>query len=203
MTVLALIRHGPTEWNAQKRLQGHSDTPLSAEGRQEVADRVKNGLTSRLNGFCWLSSPLRRARATAELLSGSPTTLEDRLIEMDWGDWEGRTLADLRAELGEALQINEDNGLDFRPDGGESPRGVQDRLRPWLVEIAGEGRDVAAVTHKGVIRALMAEAYGWEMMGTPPVKLDWTRLHLFHIDAEGRPEPVEMNIPLGLGGQEP
>jgi probable phosphoglycerate mutase len=137
------------------------------------------------------------------LLSGSPTTLEDRLIEMDWGDWEGRTLADLRAELGEALQINEDNGLDFRPDGGESPRGVQDRLRPWLVEIAGEGRDVAAVTHKGVIRALMAEAYGWEMMGTPPVKLDWTRLHLFHIDAEGRPEPVEMNIPLGLGGQEP
>ena len=70
MTRLALIRHGPTDWNAKGRMQGHSDTPLSTAGHAEVAARGAAGLHPRLAGFYWFASPLRRARLTATLLCG-------------------------------------------------------------------------------------------------------------------------------------
>ncbi len=200
MTRLALIRHGPTDWNGEGRMQGHTNTSLSTAGYAEVAARGARGLNPHLAGYYWLASPLRRARLTAALLCGFAPPQESRLIEMDWGDWEGRTLAEIRAEIGPALQQNEDRGLDFCPPGGESPRHIQDRVRPWLVEIAAQRPAVVAVTHKGVIRALMAGAYHWDMMGKPPVELDWTRAHLFDVAPDGVLSPVEMNLPVNDPG---
>ena len=197
MTRLALIRHGATAWNAEGRVQGHTDTPLSAEGHAEVSARGGRGLNPALSGYYWVSSPLRRARLTATLLCGFAPPCEPRLLEMNWGNWEGRTLAELRAELGAAMQANEDRGLDFRPEGGESPREVQNRVRPWLAEIAARRPAVAAVTHKGLIRAVMAAAHDWDMMGEPPVKLDWSRAHIFSVAADGQPSPVAMNVDIG------
>ena len=194
MTRLAFIRHGPTDWNGEGRMQGHSDTPLSVAGHAEIAARGALGLNPVLAGFSWQSSPLRRARLTATLLCGFAPPLEPRLIEMDWADWEGRTLDDVRREIGQALQDNEDRGLDFRPPGGESPRDIQNRLKPWLVEIAARRPAVVAVSHKGVIRALMAQAYQWDMMGKPPVNLDWTCAHIFHVAPDGSPSPEQMNV---------
>ena len=65
---------------------------------------------------------------------------EPRLVEMAWGEWEGRRLADLRAELGDAMIENEARGLDFRPPGGESPRDVQERLKPLLACLSAPDR---------------------------------------------------------------
>jgi probable phosphoglycerate mutase len=118
---------------------------------------------------------------------------DDRLIEMDWGDWEGETLADLRARGGEAMAANEARGLDFRPPGGESPAEVQSRVLGWLADVAAAERDVAAVTHKGVIRVVMAKALGWDMRGKPPVRLDWTRAHVFDATPDGEPRAVGLN----------
>ncbi len=193
MTRLAVLRHGPTDWNAEGRLQGRRDLPLSAAGRARVAAWR---LPPEVAGFRWVASPLRRARETARLLAGGPVADEPRLIEMDWGSWEGRRLADLRAELGAAMAANEARGLDFRPAGGESPREVQARLRPWLAEIAAAGAPVAAVTHKGVIRALLALATGWDMTGRPPVRLDWQAVHLFRLEGGGRPALERANLSL-------
>ena len=72
---------------------------------------------------------------TAVLLGLNPQP-EPRLIEMAWGAWEGRRLSELRAELGDLMRENEERGLDFRPPDGESPRDVQNRVRPLLAEIA-------------------------------------------------------------------
>jgi len=197
MTRLALIRHGPTDWNAARRMQGHTDTLLSEAGHAEVAARGAAGLNPALAGYYWTASPLRRARLTATMLCGFAPPLEPRLIEMHWGDWEGRILDEVRAEIGDAaFQEIEDRGLDFCPPGGESPRDIQNRVRPWLVEIAALRPAVAAVSHKGVIRALMASAYQWNMMGKPPVKLDWTAAHLFDVAPDGALTPVQMNLPL-------
>src|SRR3546814_16815565 len=69
------------------------------------------------------------------------------------------------------MAANEARGLDFRPPGGESPRDVQDRLRPLLAELADAGEDVVAVSHKGVLRALYALASGWDLRGKPATKL--------------------------------
>ena len=176
MTSLAIIRHGPTSWNEDKRLQGRADVPLSTKGRAAIAAWR---LPFDASGFAWTSSPLCRAVETAEILGARNLVIEPRLTETDWGDWEGRRLAELRRELGEAMAENEARGLDFQPAGGESPRQVQARLRPWLGEVAARGDATIAVAHKGVIRTLLALATGWAMTGEPPVKLGRAAAHLF------------------------
>jgi broad specificity phosphatase PhoE len=192
MTLLAVLRHGPTEWSAAHRLQGRSDIPLSPAGRDAVAAWH---LPPALAGCAWLTSPLRRAVATAAGL-GVAARREERLIEMAWGNWEGLTLAELAAMPQAALAERAAAGLDFQPPGGESPRQVQERLRPLLAEIARHGAPVAAVTHKGVIRALFALASGWDMLGKAPARLDWQSAHLFRLDAGGRPAVERLNLSL-------
>ncbi len=201
MTLLVLIRHGPTDWTAEGRIQGHSDVPLSAAGRDAVRGwRLPLELADEPGGWVWLSSPLARARETAALLrhgnGAAEARLEDALKEMHWGDWEGRRLAELRAEDGGHMAAEEARGLDFRPPGGESPREVQDRLMPLLAALAAAGRPAAAVTHKGVIRAVYARATGWDMTGRPPEKLRDACAHRFVLDSGGAPRPDRLNIPL-------
>ena len=191
MTLLALIRHMPTAWNEAGLLQGRADTGLLAP------ERVPWRVPSDLLRFRWMSSPLERCHATARRLGVDPA-VEPRLAEMDWGEWEGRTLADLRARFGDTMATEEARGLDFRPPGGESPRDVQERLKPLLAEIAGSGRDTAAITHKGVIRAVLALATGWEMLGKPPHRLSWSAAHLFSLDAGGHPAVERLNIAMEL-----
>lgn len=193
MTLLALIRHGPTAWNREKRNQGRTDIPLDADGRATVA---RWRLPPELAGARVMASPLARAVETATLLAGRLPAIEPRLIEMDWGAWEGRTTEELRATLGPAMQANEDRGLDFRPDGGESPRDVQNRLQPWLAEIAARGETTIAVAHNGVIRAVTALAWDWNMLGRPPVKLRRAAAHLFDLDRAGHPTIRALNVPL-------
>lgn len=199
MIRLALLRHGPTEWNAAGRLQGRADIPLSPAGREAIRQRR---VPAELAGLRWLASPLTRARQTAELLGVAAEPVPD-LIEMDYGDWEGRTLAAIRAEDPVAVAANEDRGLDFRPPGGESPRLVQMRLAALAVRLLADGRDSAAVTHKGVIRAAMALAEGWDMTGKPPLRLDWRAAHLFLLDTDGHWTLSRANIPLADQPLEP
>ena len=194
MTDLILIRHGATAWNADGRIQGHSDQPLSDAGRAQV--RAWH-LPPETEAGAWrsLTSPLSRARETAALLTLGAEA-DDALIEMSWGAWEGRRLAELRAENGAAMAASEARGLDFRPPGGESPRDVQTRLRPLLARLAGDGRPVVAVTHKGVIRALTALASGWDMTGEAPERLRDGCAHRFRLDAAGAVGVARLNIPL-------
>ncbi|HEV2189033.1 MAG TPA: histidine phosphatase family protein [Stellaceae bacterium] len=190
MTLLALIRHLPTVWNEEGKLQGRTDVPpLHCEPATPWHAPVE------FSQYLWLSSPLERCRATARRL-GVDAAVEPRLIEMDWGQWEGRTLADLRGRLGAAMTAEEARGLDFRPPGGESPRDVQARIAPLLAEIATLGRDTAAITHKGVIRAVLALATGWDMLGKPPYRLSWSAVHLFRLDSRGHPSIERLNLPL-------
>lgn len=186
---LVLLRHGATDWNAAGRLQGRADIALSEAGRAAFAGCA---LPAAYRGRAWYASPLRRAQETAALLGLEPR-IEPALIEMDWGGYEGRTLAELRAEHGAAFAANEDRGLDLQPPGGESPRQVQQRLLPWLRSLPG---DAGAVTHKGVIRALLALAFDWPMLGRAPVRLDWHCLQEFSITEDGRPSLVAANVPL-------
>jgi probable phosphoglycerate mutase len=104
---------------------------------------------------------------------------------MDWGAWEGYTVAELRALHGDGMAQNERSGLDFRPEGGESPRDVALRLGNWLKTLAAAGQPAVAVTHKGVIRAALSLATGWDMKDCPPVRLEWSAAHLFSCDRAG------------------
>jgi probable phosphoglycerate mutase len=203
MTPLVLIRHGATQWNLDGRIQGRADPPLAPEGRTAVAAwRLPPALTAGQAGdWTWLTSPLTRARETAALLNEAPASvepalIEPALIEMDWGAWEGRRLAELRAEGGADMAAAEARGLDFQPPGGESPRQVQDRLRPLLERLAAQGRPSIAVAHKGVIRALYALASGWDMTGRAPEKLRDGCAQGFLLSGAGVPETDQLNLPL-------
>jgi broad specificity phosphatase PhoE len=193
MTRLALIRHGATPWNETGRLQGRADPGLSADTVRWLASAAA---PEELGGARWIASPLQRAIETARILSGEEPVIEARLTEMDWGDWEGRTLADLRAKLTDSMAANEARGRDFRPTCGESPRDVQARIRPWLGEVAGQDRPTIAVTHKGVIRAVLGLATGWDMKGPAPLKLDWKAVHLFHVSSSSEVAVDRVNLPL-------
>ncbi len=190
----ALLRHASTDWNEQGRLQGLTDTALSLKGE---ADARRWRLPAPADGWKRLCSPLQRARRTAELLRpAAPVAVEPRLREMSFGAWEGRTLPELRATVGAAFVDAEDKGLDFQPPGGESPRATMTRLAGWTAEIAAAGQPVVAVSHKAAIRALLALATGWDMMGRPPVKLDWRALHFFHADTDGTVRLDRVNVPM-------
>lgn len=194
MIDLLFLRHGPTEWNEAGRIQGRRDVPLAARARESLSRRR---LPSRLGeGRRWISSPLLRARQTAQALGAEALEIEPRLIEMDWGEWEGRSLPALREALGAAMRENEARGLDFETPAGDGPRRVQARLRSWLGEIGRAGRPVAAVSHKGVGRALLALATGWDMQGRAPVRLRWEHAHRFEVSDAGAPRLVEPNIAL-------
>jgi len=190
---LAVLRHGPTAWNEAGQIQGHSDQPLSPAGMAAVAGWH---LPAALQDWTWYRSPLRRTAMTAAALGHPEARVEARLIEMDWGDWEGARLAELRRSLGAEMTAMEARGLDFRPPAGESPRDVQARLQPFLAELGRRRETAVAVAHKGVIRALYAVARGWPMTGRPPEKLREPCYHVFALDRDGRPRIEALNCPL-------
>lgn len=192
MTPLALIRHGPTDWNEEKRLQGHADRPLSVDGREKVSSW---SVPAEYHTLDWQVSPLTRAADTAALL-GLECRTEPAIIEMDWGDWEGSTLDELRREYGDEVRRRTELGLDLRPHGGETPREVRDRVADWASGVARAGIPTGAVAHQGIIRALLSLATGWEMVGKPPFKFDWASLHLFSVGPDGEVEISQLNISL-------
>jgi probable phosphoglycerate mutase len=67
---------------------------------------------------------------------------------------------------------------------------------PLLAEIADSARSTAAITHKGVIRAVLSLATGWDMREKPPHRLSWSAAHLFRLDESGRPAVARLNLPL-------
>lgn len=187
MTRLALLRHGHTEWNRAGRIQGRSDIPLDAQARQELAGyRLPEEWAE---ADLW-SSPLSRARETASIVSGKEPRLAPELIEMNWGAFEGKRGADLIADPQSGYRHIEEWSWDFRPPSGESPAEVGDRLQPWLARLTG---DTVAVCHIGIMRVILARAWGWNFRGPAPFKIKRNRLFIVHLgDMRPEPEPVRL-----------
>jgi probable phosphoglycerate mutase len=194
MTRLVILRHAPTAWNRDKRLQGRTDVALDEEG-VAVAARWKidpDWATYRI-----LSSPLQRARMTATILfPDAEIGVDSRLVEMDFGGWEGKRLVDLRGEVGGDAAERERLGLDFRAPAGESPREVQARIRPLLARLAELQRPTVLVCHQAVGRAIYALATGWTMIEKPPTKLRPNCAHIYTLSADGTPAVERLNVSL-------
>lgn len=191
--LIVLVRHGPTGWNAVGRIQGHTDVPLSAAGRQKVATWK---IPLRFQHAQWVSSPLKRALETAAIMGCNAPDIEPLLMEMSWGEWEGLTLTELRGNLGADMQDNEARGLDFKPAGGESPRQVKKRIESWLAEVAVKPKSRIVVTHKGVIRAAISLATQWDMKADPPFRIHWDCAQVLRLSTQGEVSMYATNLPL-------
>lgn len=179
MIRLALLRHGPTAWNRAGRIQGRTDIALDPEAEAALAALR---LPPPWNRARIVSSPLLRARRTAELLTGAAPAIEPALTEMDWGDWEGRHSVELDGDPDCDYRPVDDWGWVHAPPGGESAGALRARVTAW----AGTLReDTLAVTHIGVMRVLLAHAHGWDFAGPAPFRIKRNRLYVIEISAAG------------------
>ncbi|TMK85420.1 MAG: histidine phosphatase family protein [Actinobacteria bacterium] len=146
---IVLIRHGETEWSAAGRHTGRTDVPLTEEGRRQ-AGAVGTCLAGRRFAQV-LASPLQRAMETCWLAGfADSATAEPDLVEWDYGDYEGRTTADIRAERpGWSLWI------DGVPN-GETVEEVGRRADRVIAEVRSVGGDVALFGHGHILRVLTA-----------------------------------------------
>ena len=189
----ALLRHFPTDWNREARLTGRADRPLTAEAREELA-RLR--LPPPWDAARIVASPLMRARDTAGALArGTAVELEPALVEQDWGAWEGRLSAELMVQPASGFVPTHRLGWHDRPPGGESQADVWARLAPALARLAGEGRPVVLVLHKGVMRVLLARA-GAPRDDDGGVAIRRRRLYPLRIARDG--EPSEPGTPILL-----
>jgi glucosyl-3-phosphoglycerate phosphatase len=183
---LLLVRHAESTWNAEHRLQGQADPPLSELGREQSAALVPflDGIPDRR-----LSSDLARAVQTAELigLAGAPT--DERWREIDMGPWAGFTLGELDPESVAAWQRGEHYPA-------ESWQQFQARVAAAVDELRGD--DVVVVTHGGCIRAATAHLTGADARTlAPPANASLTviehgdrvRLHAYGLRAPGPETP--------------
>jgi broad specificity phosphatase PhoE len=161
VTEILLARHGETDWNAERRWQGHADVPLNALGRDQAHD-----LAARLAGEQFdaiYASDLRRARETAEIVGaelGVPVRTLKALPEIDVGTWSGRTTDEIQREDHGARDRVREQGYGW--EGGETPAQMAARVVAAVRKLAAEHPDgrILIVVHGGVIRALGAAAAG-------------------------------------------
>lgn len=147
MTTLLLARHGETDWNAQGRLQGHTDTLLNDFGRRQARALAEDLAGEEIDAV--YASDLARARETAEIIGGRiglPVELLVDLREKDWGTWEGLTSTE--REL-----------VEFAGETTEAHRARMLRALRTISERHPEGR-VLVVTHGGSVRRVQAAAMG-------------------------------------------
>lgn len=191
MTTLALLRHGHTAWNRAGQIQGRSDIPLDDEARAQLATLA---LPDPWSEARLVSSPLQRAAETAELVARRKPELSTSLLEMNWGDWEGKRGADLIDIPDSGYRHIEDWGWTYCPPNGESPLQVWQRLEPWVASLS---QDTIAVCHIGVMRVLLANAHGWDFSGAAPFRIKRNRLYLIEIDEAGLhadPDPIRLKV---------
>ncbi|MEW2912918.1 histidine phosphatase family protein [Leisingera sp. JC11] len=189
MIRLALLRHGHTAWNRAGRLQGRSDIPLDDQARSDLRGYAlpPDWQLAEL----W-SSPLVRAAETAELIAGRPPRTAPQLTEMNWGEWEGLHGLDLKADPVSGYRDIENWGWSYRPPGGETPAEVWSRIEPWLTDLT---QDAVAVCHIGIMRMILARAYGWSFDSPAPFRIKRNRLFVVEVDGTRItpwPEPVRL-----------
>lgn len=156
-----LIRHGETQWSLDGRHTGRTDIPLTEAGAAAAARLAP--AVGRINAGLVLCSPLVRARDTARLAGLKPDAADDDLLEWDYGTWEGRTTAQIRADLGDPSWLIWDHPI---PDGEQldDVRARVTRVIERCQSVLDDGRDCVLVAHGHVLRILTAT---W--LGLPPI----------------------------------
>lgn len=179
------IRHGETDWNRAGRLQGKQDIALNAVGRQqaaEVAGHLSDHIGVKTRTLPWISSPMSRVVETADIARrtlGLPQggyTIDDRLIELGFGQWEGLTWKEVRKANPAGAAARDKDKWGCVPPGGESYAMLLDRVSAF---IEGLREEAIIVAHGGVARAFLVHIAGVEPHDAALVDIWQGRLLVF------------------------
>jgi probable phosphoglycerate mutase len=163
--VILFVRHGETDANRRRLALGRADPPLTERGETQVAALARRLGNERVDAV--YSSPLRRARDTAAPIAaalGVDVVVDDRLVELDYGEWDTTSFADLPPD---ALARWRGDPT-FAPPGGESLRAVATRVGEFCAEVL-DGPHAVAVSHVSPIKAAVTwaldadELLAWKM----------------------------------------
>lgn len=197
-TLFGLLRHGITQWNEEKRIQGRKDSPLSEHGIMQTGLWGKE-----LIKYDWqiiLASDLGRVRQTVSLIQEHlpvPVVWDKRLREIDWGIWEGMKLEDVRrhylAELSEQTQA----GWEFCAPRGESRTQALFRAQQCLAEADHKRPEkrILIVCHLGIIKCLLYDILNKLFLPSEKNSVKKNCLHLV-LRAQDRLTVKKMNIEL-------
>jgi len=167
---LYFIRHGQTDWNAERRFQGHAEIPINETGRKQ-ASRNGDALASEIDNpdnMFFAASPLIRTRQTMEIirkrlsLPSRRYMLDDRLIEIDLGDWNGRTPDEVNTDDPGVFERRNQSKWDYTIPGGESYADAAVRTRDFLTSLSGPslivGHGASGRLLRGYLRGLKPKA---------------------------------------------
>jgi probable phosphoglycerate mutase len=164
---LYFVRHGETDWNAERRYQGQMDIPLNDRGKAQAKrnGEILRDLIPDLSAIDLVSSPLGRARETMAIMlnelgaSNDRLRFDDRLRELSYGAWEGQLESELPQLDPEGIAAREKSRFRWRPPEGESYADLFDRTGDWLKSVE---RDTLVASHGGVSRCLRAHVLGFD-----------------------------------------
>lgn len=192
-----LLRHGPTQWNLDKKIQGHQDVPLGCAGVYKVQAWAEHLAPLQFDHI--VTSPLSRALDTADIMGRAlkiKHTCMEAFIEQDFGVWEGQTLNEIEKNSPGSVQAQESMGWQFTPPRGESRMAVYERASAALasVKIEFPNKKILIVSHNSLIKTLVYHAMGSDFMPKDSlIKRD--HLHLIHPTLEhGKVLPNALNL---------
>jgi broad specificity phosphatase PhoE len=158
---LYLIRHGETDWNARRLLQGRRDIPLNSvgQGQAVTSGNCLKWLLPDASQVDFIASPLSRTRQTMEIvrqqlgIEASDYRTDERLVEIHFGEWEGMDWQQIAERQPQDFEARQADPLNFIPTGGENYPHVFERVGSLLGSLQ---RDSVIVAHAGVLRSCLA-----------------------------------------------
>jgi probable phosphoglycerate mutase len=199
-TTLVLIRHGETEWNRQGRIQGHLDSPLTAEGIEQARSC---GLRLREETFHHVvASDLPRVRHTTELLlsgrpgSALPQRFDAALRERSYGIGEGLTYAEMDAQHPEFFSRIRTTDPDYAVEGSESRREFHQRITRALRGIAHDhaGQRILVVTHGGVLGVVYRWLNGLHISSPHKIEIPNVAYNRVSVTGSGPTEDWQLEV---------
>jgi broad specificity phosphatase PhoE len=171
---LLFVRHGESTWNVEGRFQGRKDPPLSDLGERQ-ARALAQRLASPERPGAIVSSPLARARRTAELIGAAcdlPIALDERLVEISHGEWEGLLRTEIAARWPGWLERWQTSPQSVRFPNGENLEQVQARFESFMGDVAERKTPLVVCTHDVIIRLATLWADGQPMARFSALKSD-------------------------------
>ncbi len=181
-TVIAMLRHGKTLWNEEGRIQGQNNSPLSRTGSQQV--HLWGKFIAKYTIDQIIASDLGRVRETVAIIqqyrTSVPVEWNAQLREQDWGQWEGKTFAELKNKQTEELNTQIRAGWEFRPPGGESRKEVLQRAMPVIQSSVKKnpGKRLLIVSHEGIVKSILYHLAGRAFLPEEKKLLQKRQLHL-------------------------
>jgi broad specificity phosphatase PhoE len=185
---LFFMRHGETEWNATARMQGQSDSPLSALGVEQSEANAR--LLATLDIEALFSSPLNRARRSAEIVSRHlrlPVRYDERIKEWNCGDWTGYLYDEVKVKWVDEWAAFEADHFHYRGPNCENYPDMIERSAPFVEELLSDpARNIAIVSHGIIGRVMVSMLLGLDARGTLSFRQPNDVLYRVTLDGDGR-----------------